>query len=668
MKYKYTPLCLVVAAMLGFGPVAHSQSSLRKANKQYENYEFALALENYQEAIQKRTPDLETATRIADAYRLTRQTEQAENWYGKIVKMTGREPMNLFYFAEALRSNGKYAEAKEQYMAWGEEMPDKAEQAQELIEATEMAAKWMRQPAVAKVEPLQVLNYANYSDFSPMQYGNKGIIFTSDRGVKPVTGDKKKDQALLHGWTGRPYLQLFTAEQDVQGNWGNPMPLQDVINADYHNATASAAEDGKTLYFTRTQVMQRKTHVNSDPTSWVKAAEPEVKDYVNRLEIFTAEKQSGSWSNIQPFVYNKVEEYSVGHPALSPDGQVLYFVSDMPGGMGDTDVYYSLRKADGSWGEPINAGIVVNTPGRESFPYVDAKGKLFFASDGHVGMGGLDIFSAEGTQGNWQKVKNLGYPVNTPKNDYGIMFTEPGKKGLLSSNRDASNGTDDIFTFDILNKPVVLAITTIERKQDKKKRTVQELLPETRIVMAQKSVEDSTVFVTDEGGKHFLDGRAGDSYTFMGTKHGYLKMQTTAEVPASAPDTVEVVLLFDKNELEKAIVLENIYYDLDKSDIRTDAAKELDKLATLLENNPQIEIELSAHTDSRESQDYNQILSERRAQAAVDHLVSRGIDRSRLTAKGYGKTKLVNGCGDGVICPEEDHQKNRRTEFVIKKN
>lgn len=668
MNYKYTPLCLVVAAMLGLGPVAHGQSALRKANKHYENYEFALALQSYQEAIQKRTPDLETTMRIADAYRLTRQTQQAENWYGKLVAMPGREPMNLYYFAEALRSNGKYAEAKEQYMLWGEEMPDKSEQAQELIKTTEMASRWMNQPAVARVEPLQVLNYAEYSDFSPMQYGNKGIIFTSDRGVK-ATGNKKKDQAQVYGWTGRPYLQLFTAEQDVLGNWGNPMVLQDVVNSEYHNATASADEDGKTLYFTRTYVVERKTAVNADPTSWVKApGSEEKKDHVNRLEIFTAEKQNGNWSNIQPFAYNKVEEYSVGHPALSPDGKVLYFVSDKPGGMGDTDIYYSLRKDDGSWGEPFNAGTVINTPGRESFPYVDAKGKLFFASDGHTGMGGLDIFSAEGAQGNWRQVKNLGYPINTPKNDYGIMFTEPGEQGLLSSNRDARNGTDDIYTFHILNKPVVLAITTIERKQNAKKRTVQEPLPDTRIVMAQEKVKDSTVFVTDAGGKYFLDGRAGSTYTFKGDKMGYLKAQATAQVPASAPDTVEVALLFDKNELEKAIVLENIYYDLDKWDIRPDAEKELNKLVTLLENNPQVAIELGAHTDSRESQNYNQVLSERRAQAAVDYMVSKGIDRSRLTAKGYGKTRLVNGCGDGVICSEADHQKNRRTEFVIKKN
>jgi outer membrane protein OmpA-like peptidoglycan-associated protein len=340
----------------------------------------------------------------------------------------------------------------------------------------------------------------------------------------------------------------------------------------------------------------------------------------------------------------------------------------MPGSLGDTDIYYSLRKADGSWGEPVNAGPVINTSGRESFPYVDADGKLYFASDGHLGMGGLDIFSAEGERGNWRVVKNLGYPINTPQNDYGIMFTEPGKRGLLSSNRDSQNGTDDIYSFNILKKPVVLAITTLGRYQNKLKQTVQDPLPNTRILMSQQNSKDSTVVITDEKAQSFVDARAGNAYTFTGSKIGFLKMVSSIAIPDTAPDTVQVALLFDKNEVEKAIVLENIYYDLDKWDIRPDAAKELDKLVTLLKNNPAVEIEMGAHTDSRESHKYNQLLSERRAQAAVDYLVSKGIERNRLTAKGYGKTRLVNKCSDGVECPEEEHQKNRRTEFTIKKN
>lgn len=661
MRLKNIPLYLAVAAVLGFSPAVQGQSSLKKADKHFENYEFALALPVYKEAIQKRKPDLPTVERIATAYRLTRQNQEAELWYGKVVAMPGRPPMNLFYYAEALRSNGKYQEAKEQYMLWGEEMPEHADRAQQLMEATDLSLRLMKQPAVAEVTQLPGLSVPGASDFSPAVYGNNGIIFTSDRGVSKDGKDPK-----VYGWTGRPYLQLFIAQEISEGTYGRPQPLQDVINSDFHNATASAAKEGGKLYFTRTKMVPALGNVNADPTSWVEKNENQ--NLINRLEIYSADRQGGNWTNIQPFEYNKVEEYSVGHPAISPDGQVLYFVSDMPGSLGDTDIYYSLRKADGSWGAPVNAGPVINTSGRESFPYVDADGKLYFASDGHVGMGGLDIFSAEGERGNWRTVKNLGYPINTPQNDYGIMFTEPGKRGLLSSNRDSQNGTEDIYSFNILKKPVVLAITTLGRYQNKLRQTVQDPLPNTRILMSQQNSKDSTVVITDEKAQSFVDARAGNAYTFAGSKIGFLKMVSSIDIPDTAPDTVQVALLFDKNEVEKAIVLENIYYDLDKWDIRPDAAKELDKLVTLLKNNPAVEIEMGSHTDSRESHKYNQLLSDRRAQAAVDYLVSKGIERNRLTAKGYGKTRLVNKCADGVECPEEEHQKNRRTEFTIKKN
>ncbi|GHA63035.1 OmpA family protein [Pontibacter akesuensis] len=661
MKLKYTPFCIIAAAVLGFAPLAQGQSSLRKANKLYNNFEYTLALQEYQEAILKRKPELETAERIATSYRLTRQTEAAENWYGKVVAMTGRNPINLYYYAEALRSNGKYKEANEQYMQWAEEMPEQADRAQALMEATDQSIRWMSQPPVAEVTALPALSMNGFADFSPAAYGANGVVFTSDRGVS-----KAGKGAEVYGWTGRPYLQLFVAQQNEAGDWAKPEALQDVINTDYHNATAAAAKDGSKLYFTRTKQVPALGSVNADPTSWVK--KDDQSDMVNRLEIFSAEKQGGSWSNIQPFTHNKVEEYSVGHPALSPDGKVLYFASDMPGGAGETDIYYSTLQADGSWGQPVNAGTVVNTAGRESFPYVDANGKLYFASDGHIGMGGMDMFSAEGETGKWRAAKNLGYPINSPKNDFGLLFTEPGTRGLLSSNRDSQNGTEDIYAFNVLQKPVVLAITTLGRFQNNKKKTVQEPLPETRVLAARKATTDSSVFITDANAKHFMDARTGNTYVFKGSKIGFLNMESGVAIPATAPDTVQVALIFDKNEVEKAIVLDNIYYDLDKWDIRADAAKELDKLATLLMNNPSVNIELSAHTDSRESQEYNQQLSEKRAKAAVDYLVTKGIEADRLTWKGYGKTRLVNKCATGVNCPEEEHQKNRRTEFTIKKN
>ncbi|MBC5993837.1 OmpA family protein [Pontibacter cellulosilyticus] len=656
MNYKSTPLYFVIAAMMGLGTAAQAQTELKKANKQYENYEFALALENYQVAVQKKDPDLSTMQRIADAYRLTRQNQKAEEWYARVVQKEGHDPMSLYHYAEALHSNGKYEEAKANYGLWAKAMPEKNEKANELIAACERAMVWASKPAAAVVSPVESINMGGFSDFSPMQYGNQ-IIFTSDRGL----ADSRK--ADVYGWTGRPYLQLFTAQQDEAGSWGAPKALEEVINSEYHNATASAAENGKMLYFTRTHMVPKRKPGNSDPTSWIK--EPVVKEFVNRLEIFTAEKQGNVWANIKPFAYNKVEEYSVGHPAISPDGKTLYFASDMEGTLGDTDIFYSTKQADGSWGKPVNAGPTINTAARESFPYVDADGKLYFASDGHMGFGGLDMFEAEGAHAAWTKVRNVGAPINSAKNDYGIMFTKAGEEGLFSSNRDSENGTEDIYSFKMLQRPVVIQLITLERKQNEEKRNIEVPLPGTKILVAQKNLNDSSVVITNERGQYFMDGRRGDAYTLLGTKDGYLTQKISAEVPATAGDTVQIAMLFDKNEVNRAIVLENIYYDLDKWDIRPDAATELDKLVAVLKSNPKVKIEMSSHTDSRESVKYNNVLSERRAKAAVDYLVSQGIDRGRLTAKGYGKSKLVNGCADGVECSEEDHQLNRRTEFKI---
>ncbi|WP_018476113.1 OmpA family protein [Pontibacter roseus] len=659
MNYKYIPLYLVVSFMLGVAPAAQAQQELRKANKHFEKYEFSLALEQYQKASEKRMPDVVTTERIATSYRLTRRSAEAEKWYGQVVAMPGRDPMNVYHFAEALRSNGKYEPAKEQYMKWGEEMPEMEERAQMLMEACDKAVSWMKQLPVAEVEHLSGLSAKGFSDFSPMNYG-QGIIFTSDRGTN--AGGKA---AGTYGWTGRPYLQLFTASRDSKGNWGAPTAMHEMINGEYHNATASATEDGQALYFTRTKLVQKRNTGNTDPTSWI-ANPNQATEYINRLEIYTAQKRGATWSDIKPFAYNNVEEYSVGHPALSPDGKIMYFASDMPGGIGETDIYYSLRQQDGSWGEPVNAGILINTTGRESFPYIDNAGKLHFASDGHSGMGGLDIFTTEGKHAAWTAVKNMGYPINSPKNDYGIMFDGEGETGLLSSNRDANDGTDDIYSFKMLQKPVVLAVTTLERKQNEQKKNVQVILPQVQLVISQKNLNDTSTVMTNRRGQYFMDGRKGNSYTFLGTKQGYLNQNTTVNVPTTAGDTVQVALLFDRDEKDKAIVLENIYYDLDKWDIRPDAATELDKLAAILEANPNVKIELSSHTDSRESLKYNQLLSERRAQAAVDYLITKGIASDRLTAKGYGKTRLVNDCIDGVQCPEELHQQNRRTEFRIK--
>lgn len=737
MNYKKIPLYIITAALLGTSPAAFAQGinigrtiELQKANKHYNNNEYALALEQYMQVIRSSEPDLKTTRRIADSYRRLQRTQEAETWYAKLVAMPGRAPENLYYYAEMLRSNGKYQEAKAQYEKWAEEQPAMADKASELASFAEFALKESKKQPIATIQELKQLNSERHSDFGPRPL-NRGIVFTSDR--------NRDSESEIYGLTGRPYLQLYTAQQNGPGNWGQPELLQDLSNAETHNATASVAKDNQTIYFTRSRNVAGSI-IDADPTRWVRP----IKGFSNNLEIFSADRSGNRWTNIKPFAYNKVDKYSVGHPAVSADGNVLYFVSDMPGGQGDTDIYYTVRQSDGNWGEPVNAGPVVNTAGRESYPYVDESGKLYFSSNGHAGFGGLDIFMAEGTDGAWSAVKNMGQPVNSSKNDYGIMFTEAGKEGLLSSNRNSKNGTDNIYSFNLMARPVVVAITAVDNtgsamegvKIDLRQKEANEsiagatgssgtyylngrvgeeyelrntklgfhsqvmqlAIPETagdtlnvpvtmreaksvlvirtlkrnseaidsvEITVTRKGKDDTVETVPNAAGEIIINGLVGDRFTVRGAKKGYLNQSLEVEIPEAASDTLNYTMRFESNEAEKPIAMEIVYYDTDKSNIRKDAAVELDKLVTLLNENPNIRIKIGSHTDSRHSKKYNQKLSEERAKAVVDYLVAKGINRNRLKSKGYGESRLLNECKNGVECSEEQHQLNRRTEFEI---
>ncbi len=578
--------------------------------------------------------------------------------------MPEADPVNIFYYAEALRSNGKYFEAKTQYQNYAMKVPAQAAMANAKAQACDAALKLLEEPASAIVVNETAINSGN-ADFSPTPYQN-GIIFASDRGGAASSGKDKEERT--YGWTGRPFLQMFYAQRNEDSTWQLPVMVDESLNSKYHDGTAAVDSSNTTLYFTRTNMVKVKNkNINTDPTSWVK--KPLSNDYVNRLEIYSAQQDSGKWSNVKPFEYNKVTEYSVGHPALSPDGQVMYFVSDKPGGYGETDIYYTEKQADGSWGQPVNAGSTINTVGKEMFPAFDQQGNLYFSSDTHSGFGGLDVFRAKGSRSTWSKPENLRAPVNSPKDDFGLAFMPNQKNelvGYMSSNRDSNNGTDDIYSFKLLSNAVLL-VTTLERIQMPSKKSTTQPLPDVRLKLAIQGTTDSTIAFSDRNGEYLYGVMKGNIYELMGEKFGYLSQSATVNIDTtSLSDTTRVTLIFDKSTVNQSIIIENIYYDLDKWNIRPDAAAELNKLVRTLKDNPSIKIELGAHTDSREGQGYNQLLSERRAQSAVEYLVSQGIARNRLTWRGYGETRLVNKCADGVECPEDMHQMNRRTEFKIK--
>ncbi|RIJ37540.1 OmpA family protein [Pontibacter oryzae] len=657
MKRTFTLLLLVAVLCLPFAAMAQD---MKQADKYFNNFEFSLALDAYKKILENGEPNLTVVQRIADSYRILNNSKEAEFWYAQAITFPGADPSYIFLYAESAKRNGNYGKAKQLFLEYGRRVPAQNSLATRMAASCDTAMQWLEFPKPYKLEQLQAMNSSG-ADFGPIRT-KEGLFFSSDR---REAGNRQQTER--NNWTGNGFIQMYFAPAQTDSTWGNPEPLPAEINTSYHNGPADYLEKEQTLYFTRTQVVKKKTAgTNPDPTSWFKGSDNGT--HTNRHGIYMAKRKGnkGKWEKEEAFPYNNTDEYSIGHPAITEDGQVLYFVSDMPGGYGETDVYYSERQADGSWGKPVNAGSVINTVGRESFVSLGEDGYLYFSSDGHIGMGGLDIFKAIGKHKAWTSVENLKYPLNTSQDDFGIQMDASGQKGLLSSSRLSENGFDDILAFTEYKVPCTLIGKTIERigtlnRQEKAVAQVQ-------LQLFEEGSDTPLEVYSDANGNFVFPVKAGNTYRIKGSKVGYLTQSLTVSPDCRFnTDSVKVEMRFNRDTPEKPIVVENILYDFDKSDIRPDAAKELDKLVQTLKDNPNIRIELSSHTDSRQSDAYNLALSQRRAQAAVDYLVSRGISRSRLVAKGYGESKLLNRCRDNVPCSEADHQLNRRTEFKILK-
>ncbi|GAL82934.1 hypothetical protein MYP_160 [Sporocytophaga myxococcoides] len=658
---------------------ASGQSILARADRNYNQFNYSLAVKEYEVIAEKKGQSVEIVQKIADCYRKMNKSEEAEKWYAVLLTKFSRvEPSNLLYYAEALRNNGDYQEARKQYIQFGKMFPSEKKMADAFARNCEKAMEWMSNPVQVKIENVKSVNTV-YSEFSPLLIENK-LILATDRKFDDTDYSNKQ----IYGWTGTPFLNLAFAEIDTNFKIEFKNKLKGV-NGMYHNGPATFSKKGDTIYFTRTNKVSNRGKINGQKKG---------PDFVNRLEIYYSVKKNGTWSAILPFEYNNILNYSVGHPALSPDGKTLYFVSDMPGSMGQTDIYFCTMEANGKWSFPKNAGKYVNTPAKEVFPYIAPDGKLYFSSNGHTGLGGLDMFVTSGKYDKWDKPENLMYPMNSPKDDFGITLDTTMNGGFFSSNREGGMGEDDIYKFS--NPTCVLAGLTLHLV-DNSERPLENVLVklykmgDTANVIAYertfgqpakkiclRSYEPCAIVKNPEG-KFFFKLQPGAKYELKLAKNNYFSHSTTIEAKCNTEDTMNIAIQLKEIEIDKPIILKdvffndqdklfvirNIYYDLDKSEIRYDAALELDKLVEVLRENPNIKMELSAHTDSRHSEEYNMKLSQKRAEAAVQYIVSKGIPSDVIVAKGYGESKIMNHCKDGVNCKEEEHQYNRRTEIKV---
>jgi outer membrane protein OmpA-like peptidoglycan-associated protein/tetratricopeptide (TPR) repeat protein len=657
MKTKLTILSLLI--LMIFAGVSVAQTSLPKAEQYMQKFEYVKAIDLYLNHFLVNTPNETDIRNISYCYIKINDTKNAENWLSKLIKSGSANSEDIIIYADLLKAEGRYSDAVAQYQKLKQVEPAKSKMADENIKICEDVLAWSESEPDFIVKNEEQFNSAN-SDFGLVKFGENYLI-TSDRPPKGA-GSAQND---IYGWTGNPYLKLYKVDADKSGNVKDISFIQD-LNHEFHNGPGYFDEKTNTLYFTRTKtVKQNRKTQNPDPTAWFKE---EADIYTNRLEIYTAELIDGKWQNIKEFSHNNAAMFSVGHPVLSEDAKILYFVSDMPGGVGETDIWYCEKTQSGTWGNPRNAGTILNTAGKEMFPYFDLNGDLYFSSDGHPGMGGLDLFKSSGSKGKWTDPENLKYPINSPKDDFAIIFTETETMGYFSSNRYGGLGSDDIYSFVYSPPPppvpteLILAVTTYERLDD----GTLIPLPGINVHFHLEASTEENPIPEIAAGIYYTTLKCDETYMIHGANPDFFaqSQQITTQCE-TMNDTVFVQFVFERIVIDKPIVIENIYYDFDKWNIRPDAAVELDKIVALLVENPQIIIELGSHTDSRGSKKYNENLSQKRAESAVQYIISNGIAKDRITAKGYGEYQLVNNCADGIKCSDEEHQMNRRTEFKV---
>ena len=639
-------LCLAVYLT----PQVANAGDLEKANQQYNIFNYKLAIELYEKVMAKK-PSLAVAQKIANCHRFMNNTDAAEIAFAKVISFNGFDPINYYYYADVLKQNGKFDLAKYNYNMYGSLNQEKFNEATMLAASCDSAKLWAAQPNKNILVKNNQTQNSEYSDFSPIKY-DKGFAFVSDRlntddqASNAVTGENDK----IYGWTGNGYLKLYEIDTtDKESPVINRFPGS--INSKYHNGPVTASSDFNELYFSRTDI--------SDATK-------DKKLKVGQKFIYYSQRKGGAWSEATLVPFNKGEDFSVQHPALSPDGTTLYFSSDMPGGYGGLDLYASRKLGDGTWGKPENCGTVVNTSLDEVFPSVAANNMLYFSSRGHYGLGGLDLFSAEGSYTSFSNLQNLKAPYNSTKDDFGILFLDKDN-GLLSSNRSGGLGLDDIYRFRTLPSVVEMPVFAVEGKiVDHTGAPVNNAV----VALLNKTTGKTTGVFTNPSGQFHFDLDPENDFTVRAdSKMSFVDPDEDISTKGLDKSKNYNILFTVRKPLDTkdVYVLKNIYYDFDKYELRKDALVTLFKLAVYLKKYPNVNIELRSHTDERGTPEYNQELSQKRADAAVAYLIRKGIKASRLTAKGYGETELIFICGDSAECPDSAHQVNRRTEFKVLK-
>jgi len=629
-------LKLIIVLFLLISSSSFGQTGkLKRANFHYNSFSFVKAIDKYENLKDSVIYESHALRRLADSYMYLRMPEKAVDVYKKVVKQQNVPEEYYYFYAQALRGVGDYKESNK-WMQKYKDVADSDSRVSEFFEREDFLSGMFN---LREKHDVEKTNFnTEFSDFGAVEF-NDNVYFTSTRDEGVST--KRK-----YAWNQQPFLDVYQASKD--GSNESIRKVEGEVNSKFHDGPITFNSEGNLIYFTRNNYFESKKGKDSQG--------------INNLKIFKAQLVEGEWKNISEVHFNN-DEYSVGHPSLSADGKKLYFASNMPGSIGGTDIFVADVLEGGNLGEPKNMGAVVNTEGNEMFPFIHNNGTLFFASDGHVGYGMLDVFATITNKENEPvNILNLGEPINSKLDDFSYFLSEDGFSGYISSNREGGVGDDDIYAFTRI-PPLMLKGQIFDAVNN-------DPIENAIVVLTDSDGKEITQFITESNGyyEHLIDRDS--NYKLEGSKEKY----TNSSVNFSSfnlEDKQEIIvnLNIGLKPVEDVVVLadlNNIYFDLDKYNIRPDAAEELDKVVALMNKYPGMVIRLESHTDSRAPDQYNITLSQNRAKSTYDYIISQGINPDRITKyEGFGETQLVNKCTNGVKCSEDEHQLNRRTEFII---
>lgn len=628
---KNLKIFLTLLLLSSFSLTAQNKAT-STADKYFARYEFNDAIEAYEKLIEKGKADDYVYTQLAKANQQIFNTVESERWYAKVVK-SSQNPEMIYQYSQMLKANGKYEESNAQMKKFAGFRP-----------ADERSVAFNKNPDYLPkiLEKGKKFNVQNLSINSENQdfggiVNNNIFYFTSAR------NSKRRN----YGWNDQPFLDIYVSSVLTDGTYMEAELIEGDVNTKYHEGSVTFSQDGKRMYFSRESFFENEFEKDSISNTKFSV-----------LHLYQATLDGDAWRQVEPLHINS-PNFSVSNPALSADGKTLYFQSDMPGGFGLFDIYKASVNEDGSIGEPVNLGQKINTEGQERFAYSSSNGTLYFSSDGHLGLGGLDVFFSREIDGKMTPVRNIGIPVNSNADDFAFNLDEESGEGFVSSNREGGLGSDDIYAIKKL-QPIcdVLIVATITDNKT-----------------GEPLVNASTTLYDSEGNK--LASNMSDS---EGIVEYMIECDTDTVLEAAkvdyeseklaidGTDEEEVAVALALDPIDKLIVdnrvlLNPIYFDYDKSNVTSKSAFELDKLIQIMTKYPEMVINATSHTDSRGSAAYNEKLSDRRAKTTVQYVISKGIDAARISGVGKGENELAVNCGSA--CTEEEHQLNRRSEFII---